>query len=154
MLDMIKCSTGGAYYARGEWVPADGEASAALAAKGFDAAAIENAKTGTMAYSILQAHNTSGDAENLKIKFDAMASHDITFVGIIQTARASGLEKFPIPYVLTNCHNSLCAVGGTIMRTTTASACPPPKNTAAFLCPRIWRSSTSTCAKSLRAAAR
>ena len=94
MLDMIKCSTGGAYYARGEWVPADGEASAALAAKGFDAAAIENAKTGTMAYSILQAHNTSGDAENLKIKFDAMASHDITFVGIIQTARASGLEKF------------------------------------------------------------
>ena len=114
MLDMIKCSTGGAYYARGEWVPADGNADAALAAKGFDAAAIANAKTGTMAYSILQAHNTSGDAENLKIKFDAMASHDITFVGIIQTARASGLEKFPIPYVLTNCHNSLCAVGGTI----------------------------------------
>ena len=114
MLDMIKCSTGGAYYARGEWVPADGNASAALAAKGFDAAAVANAKTGTMAYSILQAHNTSGDADNLKIKFDAMASHDITFVGIIQTARASGLEKFPIPYVLTNCHNSLCAVGGTI----------------------------------------
>ena len=114
MLDMIKCSTGGAYYARGEWVPADGNADAALAAKGFDAAAIANAKTGTMAYSILQAHNTSGDAENLKIKFDAMASHDITYVGIIQTARASGLEKFPIPYVLTNCHNSLCAVGGTI----------------------------------------
>jgi len=153
MLDMIKCSTGGAYYARGEWVPADGEASAALAAKGFDAAAIENAKTGTMAYSILQAHNTSGDAENLKIKFDAMASHDITFVGIIQTARASGLEKFPIPYVLTNCHNSLCAVGGTINEDD-HRFCPPPKNTAAFLCPRIWRSSISTCAKSLRAAAR
>ena len=71
MLDMIKCSTGGAYYARGEWVPADSNAPAALAAKGFDAAAVENAKTGTMAYSILQAHNTSGDAENLKIKFDA-----------------------------------------------------------------------------------
>ena len=114
MLDMIKCSTGGAYYARGEWIPADGNADAALAAKGFDAASIANAKTGTMAYGILQAHNTSGDADNLKIKFDAMASHDITFVGIIQTARASGLEKFPIPYVLTNCHNSLCAVGGTI----------------------------------------
>ena len=114
MLDMIRCSTGGAYYARGEWVPADGNASAALAAKGFDAAAVAKAKTGTMAYNIMQAHNTSGDAENLKIKFDAMASHDITFVGIIQTARASGLEKFPIPYVLTNCHNSLCAVGGTI----------------------------------------
>ena len=114
MLDMIKCSTGGAYYAHGEWVPADGNAPAALAAKGFDAAAVAAAKTGTMAYNIMQAHNTSGDAENLKIKFDAMASHDITFVGIIQTARASGLEKFPIPYVLTNCHNSLCAVGGTI----------------------------------------
>ena len=114
MLDMIKCSTGGAYYARGEWVPADGNAPAALAAKGFDAAAVAAAKTGTMAYNIMQAHNTSGDAENLKIKVDAMASHDITFVGIIQTARASGLEKFPIPYVLTNCHNSLCAVGGTI----------------------------------------
>ena len=114
MLDMIRCSTGGAYYARGEWVPADGNAPAALAAKGFDAAAVATAKTGTMAYNIMQAHNTSGDAENLKIKFDAMASHDITFVGIIQTARASGLEKFPIPYVLTNCHNSLCAVGGTI----------------------------------------
>ena len=114
MLDMIRCSTGGAYYARGEWVPADGNAPAALAAKGFDAAAVATAKTGTMAYNIMQAHNTSGDAENLKIKFDAMASHDITFVGIIQTARASGLEKFPLPYVLTNCHNSLCAVGGTI----------------------------------------
>ena len=114
MLDMIRCSTGGAYYARGEWVPADGNAPAALAAKGFDAAAVATAKTGTMAYNIMQAHNTSGDAENLKIKFDAMASHDITFVGIIQTARASGLEKFPSPYVLTNCHNSLCAVGGTI----------------------------------------
>ncbi len=114
MLDQIKCSTAGAYYARGEWVPADSNAAAALQSKGFDASAIANAKTGTMAYGILQAHNVSGDPENLKIKFDAMASHDITFVGIIQTARASGLEKFPIPYVLTNCHNSLCAVGGTI----------------------------------------
>ena len=71
-------------------------------------------KEKTMAYRILSAHNTSGDMKNLKIKFDAMASHDITYVGIIQTARASGLEKFPLPYVLTNCHNSLCAVGGTI----------------------------------------
>ena len=68
----------------------------------------------TMAYSILQKHNTSGDAAKLKIKFDKITSHDITYVGIIQTARASGLEKFPLPYVLTNCHNSLCAVGGTI----------------------------------------
>ncbi|WP_318677571.1 hydratase [Treponema sp.] len=68
----------------------------------------------TMAYSILQKHNTSGDDSKLKIKFDKITSHDITYVGIIQTARASGLEKFPLPYVLTNCHNSLCAVGGTI----------------------------------------
>lgn len=74
----------------------------------------DEAKKGTIAYSILKAHNTSDDMDKLKIKFDAMTSHDITFVGIIQTAKASGLEKFPIPYVLTNCHNSLCAVGGTI----------------------------------------
>ena len=72
------------------------------------------AATGTMAYRILKAHNTSGNMEQLQIKFDKLTSHDITFVGIIQTARASGLEKFPVPYVLTNCHNSLCAVGGTI----------------------------------------
>ena len=74
----------------------------------------EEAVKQTMAYSILESHNTSGNMERLQIKFDKLTSHDITFVGIIQTARASGLEKFPIPYVLTNCHNSLCAVGGTI----------------------------------------
>ena len=74
----------------------------------------EEAAKQTIAYNILKEHNTSSDMERLKIKFDKLTSHDITFVGIIQTARASGLEKFPIPYVLTNCHNSLCAVGGTI----------------------------------------
>ena len=74
----------------------------------------EEAAKNTMAYSILTSHNVSGNDKKLKIKFDAMASHDITYVGIVQTARASGLEEFPIPYVLTNCHNSLCAVGGTI----------------------------------------
>ena len=74
----------------------------------------EEAKKGTIAYSILKSHNTNSSMNNLKIKFDAMASHDITFVGIIQTAKASGMKKFPLPYVLTNCHNSLCAVGGTI----------------------------------------
>lgn len=68
----------------------------------------------TMAYRILQAHNQSGDEQNLRIRFDAMLSHDITYVGIIQQARASGMKEFPIPYALTNCHNSLCAVGGTI----------------------------------------
>ena len=75
---------------------------------------VSDAKKNTMAYSILTSHNTSGNDEKLKIKFDAMASHDITYVGIIPTARASGLKEFPLPYVLTNCHNSLCAVGGTI----------------------------------------
>lgn len=74
----------------------------------------DQARTGTMAFKILTAHNQSGDWRNLRIKFDALASHDITYVGIVQTARASGLTEFPIPYVLTNCHNSLCAVGGTI----------------------------------------
>ncbi len=74
----------------------------------------DSLRRNTIAYGIMSAHNTSGNDEKLKIKFDAMASHDITYVGIVQTARASGLEKFPIPYVLTNCHNSLCAVGGTI----------------------------------------
>ena len=98
----------------GQWVPADAQAPAALAAAGVTAEQAGQAYKGTMAYGILTAHNTSGNDRDLRIKFDAMASHDITFVGIIQTARASGLEKFPIPYVLTNCHNSLCAVGGTI----------------------------------------
>ena len=75
---------------------------------------VDVARKNTISYDILSSHNTSGDDSNLKIKFDALASHDITYVGIIQTARASGLKKFPVPYVLTNCHNSLCAVGGTI----------------------------------------
>ena len=74
----------------------------------------DEARKNTIAYGILSAHNLSGDDNALKLRFDAMASHDITYVGIIQTARASGLTEFPVPYVLTNCHNSLCAVGGTI----------------------------------------
>jgi len=84
----------------------------AAQAQGLPAPA--EAKKNTISYSILEAHNTSGNMDALKIKMDAMASHDITYVGIIQTARASGLKEFPLPYVLTNCHNSLCAVGGTI----------------------------------------
>ena len=74
----------------------------------------QEARQGTMAWRILQGHNVSGDPERLQIRFDAMVSHDITYVGIIQQARASGMKEFPIPYALTNCHNSLCAVGGTI----------------------------------------
>ena len=89
-------------------------ASAAIASMTGTAVNKEEAAKNTIAYGILKDHNTSGSMEKLKIKFDKLTSHDITYVGIIQTARASGLEKFPIPYVLTNCHNSLCAVGGTI----------------------------------------
>ncbi|MBO4336904.1 MAG: hydratase, partial [Lachnospiraceae bacterium] len=74
----------------------------------------DEALKGTISYGILEAHNKSDDMESLKITFDCLTSHDITYVGIIQTLRASGIEKFPVPYVLTNCHNSLCAVGGTI----------------------------------------
>ena len=102
---MIKLHEGGAYLVNGSKIAEEG--TPGLPAK-------EEAAKETIAYGILKDHNTSGNMEQLKIKFDKLTSHDITFVGIIQTARASGLEKFPIPYVLTNCHNSLCAVGGTI----------------------------------------
>ena len=110
---MVKLYEGGAYLVHGTHLVPEKEAEkvAALTGKKADK---EEARKGTMAYSILEDHNTSGNMENLKVKFDAMTSHDITFVGIIQTAKASGMEKFPLPYVLTNCHNSLCAVGGTI----------------------------------------
>lgn len=112
---MIQLLNGGAYLLNGtEIVPDDAEALACIKSKtGMDVSKEEAAKN-TIAYGILESHNTSGNMEKLKIKFDKLTSHDITFVGIIQTARASGLTKFPIPYVLTNCHNSLCAVGGTI----------------------------------------
>ncbi len=106
---------GGAYLAYGNTLIEDNaNAANQLKALGYENADKSAARRGTIAYGILSSHNTSDSENNLKIKFDAMASHDITYVGIIQTARASGLEKFPIPYVLTNCHNSLCAVGGTI----------------------------------------
>ena len=105
-MNMVKLYDGGVYLVNGtEIVP---EAAAP------ETYQKDTAKQGTIAYSISKAHNTAEDMQNLRLKFDALASHDITFVGIIQTARASGMEKFPIPYVLTNCHNSLCAVGGTI----------------------------------------
>ena len=105
----------GVYLLNGKEIVADnGEAESRIKAITGKEVSKESAAKGTMAYGILTNHNTSGNDDKLKIKFDAMASHDITYVGIVQTARASGLEKFPIPYVLTNCHNSLCAVGGTI----------------------------------------
>ena len=111
---MIQLYETGAYLLNGtELVADDADAAKVLASKGINATK-EEASKNTIAYGILEAHNTSDDMKQLKIKFDKMTSHDITFVGIIQTARASGLKEFPIPYVLTNCHNSLCAVGGTI----------------------------------------
>ena len=112
---MVTLLEGGAYLLHGsEIIPDGGEAQAAVKAKTGREITKKEAAQNTIAYSILQSHNTSGNMEKLRIKFDKLASHDITFVGIIQTARASGLTKFPVPYVLTNCHNSLCAVGGTI----------------------------------------
>ncbi|MDR2025710.1 MAG: hydratase [Hungatella sp.] len=110
---MVKLYDGGAYLVHGTGLVPEQEALkvAALTGKAADK---NEAKKGTIAYSILKEHNTSDNMEHLKLRFDSMASHDITFVGIIQTARASGLKEFPIPYVMTNCHNSLCAVGGTI----------------------------------------
>ncbi len=112
---MIKLHDGGVYLVNQDTlIPEDGQESAAIQAKTGAVVTKEEAARNTIAYGILSEHNTSGNMEKLKIKFDKLTSHDITFVGIIQTARASGLEKFPVPYVLTNCHNSLCAVGGTI----------------------------------------
>ncbi len=103
---MITVWNEGGYYQGGAAIPAQEGMQAGYRP--------ETGRTKTMAYGIMAAHNLSGDMQHLKMKFDAMASHDITYVGIIQTARASGLKEFPLPYVLTNCHNSLCAVGGTI----------------------------------------
>ena len=113
---MIKLYDGGAWLIDGKEVLPDSPQAGEMIQNKYGKKAPEKkeAAKNTIAYSILKDHNTSGNMEELKIKFDKLTSHDITFVGIIQTARASGLEKFPIPYVLTNCHNSLCAVGGTI----------------------------------------
>lgn len=112
---MINLHSEGAYLLNGSEIYFDSkESDVQIESKTGKKIDREEARKNTIAYSILKAHNKSEDIENLNIKFDALASHDITFVGIIQTARASGIEKFPIPYVLTNCHNSLCAVGGTI----------------------------------------
>ena len=112
---MIKLYDNGVYLLNGTDIVEDnGQAEAQIQAKCGEVPSKEQASEGPIAYSILKAHNTSGGMDNLQIKFDKLTSHDITFVGIIQTARASGLDKFPVPYVLTNCHNSLCAVGGTI----------------------------------------
>ena len=110
---MVEVFDGGAYLLNGRDIINDDADAASKLAKNGVTVSKEQAKKGTISYGILSAHN-SGDDRNLRLKFDSLASHDITYVGIIQTARASGMDKFPMPYVLTNCHNSLCAVGGTI----------------------------------------
>ena len=110
---MVKLYNGGAYLINGNTLIEENDKDKIKAVTGKEIDK-EEARKGSIAYNILKAHNTSGNMDKLRLKFDAMASHDITFVGIIQTAKASGMEKFPLPYVLTNCHNSLCAVGGTI----------------------------------------
>ncbi len=110
---MIQLFSEGAYLVDGTTLVKESEAEALKQLTG-EVVSKEEASKNTIAYRILRDHNTSGNMEKLQIKFDKLTSHDITFVGIIQTARASGIEKFPVPYVLTNCHNSLCAVGGTI----------------------------------------
>ena len=110
---MVKLYDEGIFLVNGEKIFPENQAAQVEDFTGYPADKTRNAK-GTIAYQILRKHNESGSMEHLKLKFDAMASHDITYVGIIQTARASGMDKFPLPYVLTCCHNSLCAVGGTI----------------------------------------
>ena len=110
---MVKLYDEGIFLVNGEKIFPESQAAQVEEFTGYPADKARNAK-GTIAYQILRKHNQSGSMEHLKLKFDAMASHDITYVGIIQTARASGMDKFPLPYVLTCCHNSLCAVGGTI----------------------------------------
>lgn len=110
---MVKLYNGGAYLINGNTLIEENDKDKIKSVTGKEIDK-EEARKGSIAYNILKAHNTSGNMDKLRLKFDAMASHDITFVGIIQTAKASGMEKFPLPYVLTNCHNSLCAVGGTI----------------------------------------
>ncbi len=123
---MIQLLDTGAYLVNGTDLVAD-NAEAAAAIKAKTGREVDKAKASkeTIAYGILKSHNTADSMEKLKIKFDKLTSHDITFVGIIQTARASGLTRFPVPYVLTNCHNSLCAVGGTRRLCTAAPGSDP-----------------------------
>lgn len=138
---MIKLIRGGCYYMGGSLVK-ENRAFLTGAQK-------EVARKGTMAYGILQRHN-KGDDRDMRLKFDAIASHDITYVGIIQTAKASGLQEFPLSYTLTNCHNSLCAVGGTINEDDHVFGLPQPESTARISSRFLLRSSTSICAKRRR----
>ena len=141
---MIKLYDGGVYLVGGRDIVESGEE---LAQRIGRTVTPEEGAAGTMAYGILKAHNRSGDMDHLQMRFDSLTSHDITYVGIIQTARASGLKEVPMPYVLTNCHNRLCAVGGTVNEDDHRFALSPRTNTAASTCPRTWPSSTATTAR-------
>ena len=137
---MIKLHDNGVFIINGrEIVSSSEEASSRL---GMDVT-VDKARKGTISYSILQSHSVSGDDKHLKIKYDSMTSHDITYVGIIQSARASGMKEFPLPYVLTNCHNSLCAVGGTINEDDHKFASVLLTNTAGSMFPQILPTSTA-----------
>ena len=113
MAEAVKLYNGGVYLVDGNKIVPEGSAPEVAGTAG-EWPAPDVARKGTIAYGILAEHNTSGDMGRLRLRFDALASHDITYVGVIQTAKASGMTEFPVPYVLTNCHNTLCAVGGTI----------------------------------------
>ena len=143
---MVKLYDSGVYLLNGNQIVPEKEAAPGLNK--------DEAKKGTIAYGILQDHNVSGDPDNLKIKFDSITSHDLTYVGIIQTARASGLDKFPLPYVLTCCHNSLCAVGGTINEDDHVFGLTACKKYGGIYLPPTWALSTSTCVRPWPAAAR
>ena len=151
--EIMKLYDSGVYLVNGtELVVDDAQAAAAIKSRTGREVTKAEAAQGTIAYGILKDHNVSGNMDKLQIKFDKLTSHDITFVGIIQTARASGLEKFPIPYVLTNCHNSLCAVRS--MKMIICLVCPVRKNTAAFMFRPIRQSFTSLPERCWRQAAR
>ena len=143
---MIELLNTGAYLVNGiDIIPDTEEGRAELKARTGAVPCPADAAKETIAYGILKDHNVSGNMENLQIKFDKLTSHDITFVGIIQTARASGLEKFPVPYVLTNCHNSLCAVGGTINEDDHMFGLTCAKKVRRRLCTASSGSNSSVC---------
>ena len=153
MADPIKLSQGGVFLLDGDQLVPEADAPAVAAQTGRTLNRDEAAR-GTIAYGILSAHNEASDMEHLKLRFDALASHDITYVGVIQTAKASGMTSFPVPYVLTNCHNTLCAVGGTINEDDHVFGLSAAKKYGGIFVPPTSPSSTSTCARRSPAAAR
>ena len=147
---MIKLYDGGVYLLRGTELCRSEEE---VRAKSGLVTTKEEASKGTIAYGILKAHNQGADMEQLRLRFDSLTSHDITYVGIIQTARASGMTEFPMPYVLTNCHNSLCAVGGTINEDDHKFALSAAHKYGGIYVPPTWATSIPTTGRPWPAAA-